>query len=97
MTLAGHRDSTGHLANCPASAVNLEGQMPGQDGTPPYRGVPLSRCPGNRANWETDQAAYDFEERAAIREYEGNLPRAAAERLARLDMLKAVVRQDQAA
>ena len=97
MTLSGHPDRTGQLANCPAGAVNLEGQIPGPDRTPPYRGVRLSGCPGNRANWETDQAAYDFEERAAVREYDGNLPRAAAERLARLDMLKAVVRQDQAA
>lgn len=47
----------------------------------------MSRCPGNRPAWETDQAAFDFEERAAIREYEGGLPRAAAERLARFDLL----------
>ncbi len=35
-----------------------------------------------------DEAAY-FDERAAIREYDGGLPRAAAERLAWLDVLAA--------
>lgn len=37
---------------------------------------------------DLDEAAY-FDERAAIREYDGGLPRAAAERLAWLDVLAA--------
>jgi hypothetical protein len=94
MSPAGHRDRPGQNLKCPASRLTLTGQTTGTDGTQPYRGVPLSRCPGNRPIWETDPAAYEFEERAAIREYEAGLPRAAAERLARLDML--VADRDQA-
>jgi hypothetical protein len=87
MSPAGHRDSPGQNAKCPSFAVHFDGPDYRDTGTQPYRGVPVSRCPGNRPSWETDQAAFDFEERAAIREYEGGLPRAAAERLARFDQL----------
>jgi len=48
---------------------------------------PLVSDPEQRPTWETDQDAFDFEERAAIREYEGGLSRPAAERLARLDLI----------
>ncbi len=89
MSPAGHRDSPGQNLKCPAARLTLTGQTTGTDGTQPYRGVPVSRCPGNRPSWETDQATFDFEERSAIREYEGGLPRAAAERLARFDQLDA--------
>jgi hypothetical protein len=44
-----------------------------------------------------DEATHAFEERAAIREYDGGLPRAAAERLARLDTLVADRQQSKAA
>ena len=87
MSPAGHRDIAGQNLKCPDFAVYSEGPDHRDTGTQPYRGVPVSRCPGNRPSWETDQAAFDFEERAAIREYEGGLPRAAAERLARFDLL----------
>lgn len=66
----------------------------GRDGTAPFRGVPSHPIPPGRPGpgpnpraWENDQATFDFEERSAIREYEGGLPRAAAERLARFDQL----------
>ena len=87
MSPAGHRDIAGQNLKCPGFAVYSDGSDYRDTGTQPYRGVPVSRCPGNRPSWETDQAAFDFEERAAIREYEGGLPRAAAERLARFDLL----------
>jgi hypothetical protein len=87
MSPAGHRDSPGQNQKCPVFAVTSEGTEDRDIGTPPYRGVPLSRCPGNRASWEHDQEAFDFEERAAIREYDGGLPRAAAERLASMDLI----------
>jgi hypothetical protein len=89
MSPAGHRDSPGQNAKCPSFAVHFDGPDYRDTGTQPYRGVPVSRCPGNRPSWEDDQAAFDFEERSAIREYEGGLPRAAAERLARFDLLDA--------
>ena len=87
MSPAGHRDTPGQNLKCPVSAVNFDGAEDRDTGTQPYRGVPLSRCPGNRPSWEDDQAVFDYEERSAIREYEGGLPRAAAERLARFDQL----------
>ena len=87
MSPAGHRDIAGQNLKCPDFAVYSEGSDYRDTGTQPYRGVPVSRCPGNRPSWETDQATFDFEERSAIREYEGGLPRAAAERLARFDQL----------
>jgi len=44
----GHRDRPGQNLKCPASRLDLTGQATGTDRTQPYRGVPLSRCPGNR-------------------------------------------------
>lgn len=91
------RDREGQNQICPSSPGFIGRGKGGTKGHPP---LGVSLCPSTAptpSNWETDPAAYDFEERAAVREYEGNLSRAAAERLARLDMLKAVVRQDQAA
>ena len=88
MSPAGHRDTPGQNLKCPVSAVNFDGAEDRDTGTQPYRGVPLSRCPGNRPAWEHDEDAFDFEERAAIREYDGGLPRAAAERLAQLELIE---------
>jgi len=51
---------------------------PSRQDTHPGPGIP---------SWEHDQEAFDFEERAAIREYDGGLPRAAAERLASMDLI----------
>jgi len=87
MSPAGHRDIAGQNLKCPDFAVYSDGSDYRDTGTQPYRGVPVSRCPGNRPSWEDDQAVFDYEERSAIREYEGGLPRAAAERLARFDQL----------
>jgi len=89
MSPAGHRDTPGQNLKCPDLAVHSCGSDYRDTGTQPYRGVPVSRCPGNRSLWEDDQAAFDYEERSTIREYQGGLPRAAAERLARLDVLVA--------
>jgi hypothetical protein len=44
----GHRDRPGQNLKCPGSRLDLTGQATGTDRTQPYRGVPLSRCPGNR-------------------------------------------------
>ena len=87
MSPSGQRDKPGQNRIYPAVAVTFDGTEDRDNGTPPLRGVPLSRCPGNRASWEHDQEAFDFEERAAIREYDGGLPRAAAERLASMDLI----------
>jgi len=77
----------GQNVKCPRVPANFEGTEDGDIGTPPLRGVPVSPCPQKPQSWETDQEAFDFEERAAIREYDGGLPRAAAERLASMDLI----------
>ncbi len=71
----------------PGPGVGRDGTAPFRGGptVPPAQGVPVP-VPYPAA-WETDQEAFDFEERAAIREYDGGLPRAAAERLASMDLI----------
>ena len=63
----------------------------GTKGHTPYRGVPLVplslATPERVLPFESEHEAAAFEERAAIREYDGGLSRAAAERLAWLDLL----------
>ena len=87
MRTPGHRDAPRHFQDCPDAAVPFRGPEDRDNGKHPLKGVPLSRCPENRPTWEIDQDAFDFEERAAIREYDGGLSRPAAERLARLDLI----------
>ena len=68
----------------------------GTKGTTPFRGVPIVPEPSaplvpvgvSSVFADADEAAA-FCERAAIREYDGGLPRAAAERLAWLDVISA--------
>ena len=68
----------------------------GTKGTTPFRGVPIVPEPSaplvpvgvSSVFADADEAAA-FCERAAIREYDGGLPRAAAERLAWLDVIDA--------
>ena len=59
--------------------------------TTPFRGVQLVRSsPGPGSSRFRDAAEAEFyQERAAVREYLGGVPRAAAERLAWLDVLAA--------
>ena len=64
----------------------------GQDRTPPYRGVRLSRCPKFICSGKQKMTDIDLEtaeairehldERSAIMEYDGGLPRREAEQLA---------------
>ena len=68
----------------------------GTEGTTPLRGVPNVPEPsalpvpmGVSIVFATDDEAALFDGRAAIREYDGGLPRAAAERLAWLDVIAA--------
>lgn len=91
------RDREGQTQICP-SALGFLGR--GEGGTRGHPPLGVSLCPSTSKTppiWEMDEATYAFEERAAIREYEGGLPRAAAERLARLDMLVADRQQSKAA
>lgn len=81
------RDREGQTLICPSGPGFFSRGSGGTEGHTP---LGVSLCPSTAQTppiWETDQAAFDFEERAAIREYEGGLPRAAAERLARFDLL----------
>ena len=79
----------------PPSRDSLAGQQggTGRDRPPigashrPTPARPLVFDHDQRPTWETDQEAFDFEERAAIREYDGGLNRTVAERLARLDLI----------
>lgn len=43
---AGQRDIAGHVPACPAVPACERDRIAGRDGTHPYRGVPVSRCPG---------------------------------------------------
>jgi len=52
----GHRDKPGQNSKCPAARLDLTGQATGTDRTQPYRGVPLSRCPGNRPGCDVGDA-----------------------------------------
>jgi hypothetical protein len=87
MTGSGQRDRPGQNANVPLGGYFLAGSEAGTDGTPPYRGVPVSRSAMSLGIASDIGDLILFEERAAIREYDGGLPRDAAERLAALDVL----------
>lgn len=84
------RDKLGFVPNPPGFTGAVS---EGQTGHPPFRDVPFvppvpnpSKKSGSLLVFASEEEAADFEERAAIREYEGGLSRAAAERLAWIDI-----------
>lgn len=84
------RDIEGQFPSRPSS---LEPRTEGQKGHPPYRGVPsvpvsLRRglSPLDKPPLFTSEDRAEFEERAAVREFDGGLSRPVAERLALLDL-----------
>lgn len=92
MTREDEKDETGRNAIRPRqSSPPAQGAGLRTKRTKPYRVVlSSSRPPGPPSSRFRDEAEADlFQERAAVREYLGGMPRAAAERLAWLDVLAA--------
>lgn len=84
------------MISFPNSHPALEGQNGEPDRTTPYRGVRLfPSSPGpaqadpTQLRFADEEEAAWFEERAAIREFDGGLSRDAAERLAWFDLTQA--------
>lgn len=78
----------------PAQGIPTPVGQGGRVGSPPPLGggpaiPPLPAAPRQQSRFRDLEEADLFNERAAIREFDGGLPRAAAERLAWLDVLAA--------
>jgi hypothetical protein len=71
----------------PAETARIEGAETGHRDTPP-KGCPSVPASPTPTGFSEEEWVL-FEERAAIREYDGGVPRAAAERLAWMDVLRA--------
>lgn len=92
----GQKGRQGQSPSRPSYRGNSGAGEKGQKGHTPFRGVPNVPEPPSASPtasfgyaFVSDAEAADFEERAAIREFVGGLTRAAAERLAWLDVLSA--------
>lgn len=92
VTLEDEKDEMGRNSIRPRqSSPQAQGAVLRTKRTKPYRVVlSSSRPPGPASSRFRDLAEAElFQERAAVREYLGGMPRAAAERLAWLDVLAA--------